>query len=221
MSPGHRRRHRHWAATKTTKPATSSCTTSSRSARWRSREPLSRRSRCGGRRKESLRRLTVATGPWSPDNRGCVHRSLLTTVRTCLAHLAARSVRGWLTRRSRTLSRSGRGHPPAVRAECSLFDPWDVRFVVAGRLRPAANVFESGRDLESSFPEALAQRLAQAPRNSACDGLLDGGQDVRWETRGLCDRALQVDPVARRELLGRHRQEAREVRQDRSGRPSL
>src|SRR5664280_2219292 len=66
----------------------------------------------------------------------------------------------------------------------------------------------------------ITQRLAQAPRNSTRDGVLDGGQDVGRETGGLCDRALQVDPIARRELLGRHRQEAREVgRTERDGRP--
>jgi len=67
----------------------------------------------------------------------------------------------------------------------------------------------------------ITQGLAQGPRDPARDRLLDGGQDVGWETRGLCDRALHVDPVARRELLGRDREEAREVGKDRAGRPSL
>jgi len=44
----------------------------------------------------------------------------------------------------------------------------------------------------------LAQRFVQAARNPARDRLLYGSEDVGWETRGLCDRALQVDPVARR-----------------------
>jgi hypothetical protein len=49
----------------------------------------------------------------------------------------------------------------------------------------------------------ITQRLAETPRNSARDGVLDGGQDVGWETGGLGDRALHVDPIARRELVGR------------------
>jgi hypothetical protein len=44
----------------------------------------------------------------------------------------------------------------------------------------------------------ITQRLAQASRHPTRDRVLDGGQDVGWETRGLSNRALQVDPVARR-----------------------
>jgi hypothetical protein len=64
--------------------------------------------------------------------------------------------------------------------------------------RPPSALFRTPSDSTRLLVAPLAQRLAEAPCHPARDRLLNGSEDVGWETRGLRDRALQVDPVARR-----------------------
>ena len=100
---------------------------------------------------------------------------------------------------------------------------WEARALVTkpdGRRVRRSLLFRTRSDRTCLLVVPITQRLAQASRDPTCDGFLDSSQDVGRETRGLCDRALHVDPVARRELLGRDREEAREIWQDRAGRPS-
>jgi hypothetical protein len=65
-------------------------------------------------------------------------------------------------------------------------------------LRPPSALFRTCSDSTGLLVAPLAQRLAETPFHRARDRLLYGSEDVGRETRGLCDRALQVDPVARR-----------------------
>jgi hypothetical protein len=68
----------------------------------------------------------------------------------------------------------------------------------APRTPASVRLFRTSSDSTRLLVAPLAQRLAETPCHPARDRLLYGSEDVGWETRGLCDRALQVDPVARR-----------------------
>jgi hypothetical protein len=63
-------------------------------------------------------------------------------------------------------------------------------------------------------PVSASLRSARASRHGPCDGLLDGRPKVGLETAGLGERALHIDPEARREFVRRHTEEARQVRDD-------
>jgi hypothetical protein len=67
-------------------------------------------------------------------------------------------------------------------------------------------------------PVSASLRSARASRHAPCDaagdGLLDGRPKVGLETAGLGERALHIDPEARREFVRRHTEEARQVRDD-------
>ena len=92
---------------------------------------------------------------------------------------------------------------------------WEARALVTkpdGRRVRRSLLFRTRSDRTCLLVVPITQRLAQASCHPTRDGVLDGGQDVRRNTGRLCDRALQVDPIARRELLGRDREEAREIR---------